>query len=167
MRVPLSQEAECAGFLVGLKVTDGLGGIGLFRGGDDGVQSGSFQYGVQYLEEFDLRVHVEVASFLSAVGPPIAGHGFVERGEGAELDSVFLFIMFAYVHQIMGELFVVFRPQVVGPGVGVARAASAVSHVIRAGVAKSLEDGVRPAFLDFEHDFSLCLIACPYVFAVG
>ncbi len=71
--------------------------------------------------------------------------------------------MFAHVDQIVGKCGVVFRLEVVGIAIPIARAAAAVGHVVRRGIAESFEYRIRAFFFNLEHDFALCGVAVPVV----
>ncbi len=129
--IPLSDKIKNAGVAIGFKVFYRLG-YGCFVGcRNHCVQSRLAQNRCKHFEEIDLRFDVEMAAFLTAVGSPVACHGFVERIEGAELDAVLVLVVLAHIYQILGEFFVEFRTQVVFRRIAVAGHAAAVSHVIR------------------------------------
>ena len=104
-----------------------------------------------------------MAAFLRAVGIPEVGDRLVERLKCLELYAVLVLIVLADVHQVVGKLFVVLRSEVVLAAIGIAADAAAVGHVIGARVAESLEDGIGPPFLDFQHYLALGGIALPVV----
>ena len=70
-----------------------------------------------------------MTSLLATVGPPIVGYRLIERFERLELDAILLFVVLAYVHEVVGKLLIVFWPQIVSPCIGVASHTTAVSHV--------------------------------------
>ena len=165
--VPLAHQLVDACRDVALHALYGQSDVGLVGCRDDGVQSRLGQDGSQHADELDLRLIVEVASLLWPVGKPEVGNRLVEGLQGLEFDAVFLFIMFAHVHQVVGELLVVFGAQVVLAAVGIAAAATAVGHVPGARVAEGLEDGIGTFLLDFEHYLALGGIAVPVIDVVG
>ena len=112
-------------------------------------------------EEGYLRGEVEVASLLTASGIPVVGVGLVEGVEGLELYPILLFVMLAYVHQIMCKLLIALGTQIVLPGIFMSATTSAEGHVIRSGVAECLKDGIGSALLYLEHNLALGLIPIP------
>ena len=108
-----------------------------------------------------------MASLLRTVGIPEGSGGLVEWFKSGEFYAVGVLVVLAHIHQVVGEFFVVFRFQVVLSSIHIARAASAVGHVVWATVAESFEDGIGTLLADFQHDFALSLVACPVVIGIG
>ena len=167
VRVPLSHQRQDACLGVGFEALHRGHHAGLVGSRDDGLESRSLQDGMQHPEEGYLGGEVEVASLLAASGIPVVGVRFVEGVEGLEFDAVLVPVVQAHIHQIMGKLSVAFGPEIVLRGIFVAATATAHSHIVGGGVAECLEDGIRPALLDLQHDFPLGCIALPVPVVFG
>ena len=163
MGVPLSYLRECAALPESLVAIDGQSHIGLVGGGDDGTETRLIENRFQNLDKLYLRLVVEVAPLLHAVGIPEVRHRLVERLQRLELDAVFVLVVLAHIDEIVGELLVVLRLQVVLAAIDVSAHATAVGHVVGTRVAERLEDGIRPFLAYLQHDLALCLVAVPVV----
>ena len=73
-----------------------------------------------------------MATLLRTVGKPEVGHRLVEGLQRRELDAVFVLVMFADIYQVMSELLVVLRLEVVLAAIDVAAHAAAIGHVVGA-----------------------------------
>ena len=167
MRVPLSDHIEHSAVPVGIETANGTADPALIRRRNHRIESRRLKYRVKHLQKRHLRRVVEMASLLTAVAPPVVGKRFIERLEGTELNPVFILIMLAHIHKIMRELLVIFRFEIVFPGIVIACRTTAVSHVIWSGIAECLKYGVGAFLLDFKHYFALCGVAAPDIAAVG
>ena len=104
-----------------------------------------------------------MTSLLHSVGKPEIGDRLIERLKCLELNSIFILIVFADINEVVCKLLIELRLEVILSPVGISAHASAVGHVVRAGIAESLKYRIRPFFMDFEQDFPLCLITVPMV----
>ena len=129
--VPLSHQRQYAGTLVLLEALDAESDVGLVGGRDDRVEARLAEDRLQHADELHLRLVVEVATLLRAVGKPEVGDRLVERLQRLELYAVFILVVLADIYQVVCELLVVLGSQVVLAAVGVAADAAAVGHVVR------------------------------------
>ena len=161
--VPLAYERQNVRIAIGFEGLNGVGYARLVGSGEDGAEARLLQDGSKHAEEANLRLSIEVATFLRTALIPIVCQRFVEGFQRLELYAVSLFVVLAYVHEIVRELLVVFGPQVIFATIFIACHASAPSHVVGAGVAEGLEHGIGPLLAYLEQDFPLCRVALPMV----
>ena len=109
MRVPLSHILVGIGFDELFESFYSQPHICFVGSRDDRVEARSLENGCQHTHKLDLRLIVEVATLLCSVGIPEARHRFVEGFERFEFDAILVLIVLAYIHQIVGKLFIVFR----------------------------------------------------------
>ena len=166
MGVPLSDKVHNPLLLIIQQVFYALSGVSLIAACQNGLQTTCFQNGVQNTDELNLFFHAEMATFLTAVGIPIVGNGFVKGFERFELNPILVFIMLADIYQIFCKCLVILRLQIVLVRVFVACATSAIRHPPRGAVAESLKYGIGTAFLYLEHNLALAFVAFPMVWAI-
>ena len=92
---------------------------------------------------------------------PIACLRLIEWLKRAELYAILFFVVFANLHEVSGEVFVVVRVQIVFASVLVATAASADGHPPWCAVRECLKDGVWAVFENLEHNLALRGVSVP------
>ena len=108
--------------------------VGLVGCADDGFEPALGKHGCQYPDEGGLAGEIEMASLLATRLVPIVCHRLVEGVQGAELDTVCLFVVFADLDKVACEILVIFRLEVVLARIFMPCATAAECHPPRCAV---------------------------------
>ena len=168
MHIELSQHAYDVALLpIALQFVDGGVHVRLVAGGDDRLQARLLQFRIEHPQQFHLRRRVEVTALLATVGAPIVGVRLIERIQCLELHAILALEVFADLYEVVAELLVVLRLEVIRRGIGMTRRAAAVGHPVRGGVRERLEDSVRSRLVDFLQHLTLSRVLAPVIAGVG